>query len=91
MDRQVEVALWRLPVLPDFGSRMVGTQCDLVIETHLGICLKCIEVFERSNAGLLETPAASCRWVNEICRLGKVNERFEDPRDFVSLVNQVHC
>jgi len=28
----------------------VGTQCDLVTETHLGICPQCIEVFERSDA-----------------------------------------
>ena len=28
----------------------VGAQCDLVSETHLGICPKCIEVFERSDA-----------------------------------------
>ena len=40
---------------------------------------------------LWETPAASCRLVNEICRLEKVNERSEDPRDLESRVNQVHC
>ena len=52
-ERRDQVGISRLPESWESIASVqewVGTQSNLVTETHLGICPQCIEVFERSDA-----------------------------------------